>query len=373
MRVDDLRRELNEARDLLMAADPIEGRHATDVRVRRHRVQRTGLAVALVIVLIGGGVFLATRGTDDQRVFSGPSEVPHLLPEPLPGVAAGFRQFPVGGFETMTDFASVVWTDADSALPELGVNVITLSASVSGAYPTQGPVVGQAPDGRRSVFWTDRTNSYSLMARGVDQEALDQMQASVAIDGQGRLVATPPGGFSEVDRIEGAAGVSDLATGFGASTGLVDPLSAGYLALFVEQVDSSSTLAVSTMPRSRVWGLALSVTGTAEVRGHEAYQIDIRGERRTATTEGSAAVVEPTIVATILVWWEDDDTVVTVVAPSANRAHEIAESLREVDDATWDTFVASVPATPTDTASVETFSSSGTAIAQVPTSTVTVP
>ncbi len=162
MRVDELRRELADARDQQTVVDSLVGRQGVARHLRRARTQRTGLAVVIVFVLVSAGVFLATRGSDEQRVISGPGDVPHYLPEPVPEGTALYQPLPGPTTGETTPGAvveQVAWTSDASATPSISSDVIVLSTSTTATRTAGRPPVVARGDTTNSAVWTDDAGS----------------------------------------------------------------------------------------------------------------------------------------------------------------------------------------------------------------------
>jgi len=372
MQVDDLRRELVEARDHLLTADPVKGRRATDRRIRRHRLQRTGVASLLVLVLIGGGVFLATRGTDDQRVISGGDELPHYLPDPLPEGSILYAESP--GPEVMSADSMraewVAWTDgpADGPRPDDRIVRVGLVAGPL-QHPAMGPEISQTAAGFSGGRVDDVGRRFFIATVGLSTDQTSEILATATTDQEGRLVVPPPQGFREVSRRS-----ADLISSYAAAspTPLADMGVHGFTAYVQDGADAGKSFGAATVPRTEVWSLAASVSlEPTEVDGEPAYLMRRFGESRSETSDGESSTERLDLGVTVM-WWVSDDVMLYVTAMSLDDANHFASSIREVDQATWDRFVASTSSP--QTASATTMISGTATIAPIgPISTVTVP
>jgi hypothetical protein len=353
MRVDELQRNLRSARDDQLAADGVAGRHGVDRYVRRARTQRTSLAVVIVLVLVSAGVFLATRGSDEQRVISGPGDVPHYLPDPIPEGTAFYQPLPgptTGETVSGAFVEQIAWTSDDSTTPSTSSDVIVLTTSTSATRTEGRPPVVARGDTTSTAVWTDGDgHSFRLSSSRVSADVFDAIVSSVTVDRDGRAQVVVPAGFREVARLAGGS-VNGTRPAL-LTVGLVELAGPGYALEFLQAADQGrQTLTVMNVPKSAVWFVRnIENAATIDVRGRSGWEAD--GGR-------------------LIFWWEDDRTLIEVVAPDADLARNLAESVGEVGDATWDAFVASAQSLPTgDQTSSQTFSSSDTAIATA----VTVP
>lgn len=326
MRIDELRNGLADERNRIAAADPTEGRHETDRRVRRHRLQRTGLAVVVVALLIGAGIVLASRGTDEQRVISGPGELPYYLPDPLPGGTITLDEYPLPTGAPRQSTQTVVFTSDTSAFPSADSPVL-LVLVITPDQPL-APTATQLNVGpiSSSAYWTDDRDAYSVIARGVGESAFRAAVASVSVQPNGQVSAVPPDGFREVLREEFPGG-SSTPGGISSVIGKT-----GYALSFDEHPSSASSLiqgpilTVSSWPRSHAWALMSQALEPTEVRGRPGYL-----ERMTGVSQPSGVV---------LIWWEREDVMVTVTGISEDDARRFADSLREIDAEEWEQFAA---------------------------------
>lgn len=363
MRVDELQRGLRSARDDQLAADGVAGRHGVDRYVRRARAQRTGLAALIVLVLVSAGVFLATRGSDEQRVISGPGGVPHYLPDPMPAGPVLFQEYPVPAPPDEAPYGSaqwVVWTNDSSDAPNAQTQLLRLSVSRVGPKPgVMEPTVTPTSRGFRAG-WTDETgNAWSLDAVGVTREDVDTAQQSAVVGADGRLAMTVPAHFREVSRRS-----LDLSFSYPPVTDspIIDPESAGFVAAFEESRYPRTSFSAFAAPRSDVWALATSYElQPIEVRGQAGYLMR-RTAQQTSGSSGSPITSTTIEIGVDLIWWETDNTLLSVTGKTEAEARALAESMRRVDDGTWEDFVLSTEPYPA-AATSQTFSSSDTAIA----------
>jgi len=85
MRIDELTRELHEARAHEPAADVSAGRDAVARAVRRHETRRVGAVALVVLVLLGGFAATVSRvGARDQGSATSTEGLPRLIPTDLP-------------------------------------------------------------------------------------------------------------------------------------------------------------------------------------------------------------------------------------------------------------------------------------------------
>jgi hypothetical protein len=286
-----------------------------------------GHALALLLAITGAELATAAC-SDDERVEQSSDPVPHLIPAPQPGAVQALHLLSSSGVPSIVG-TTVVWTDQQDDEPEPGARVIDLAVRRGELRPS-APTVTTAIDGRTVVDWTDDSGAhFILQGAGVDAATLEQMQESTTLDPDGVLRTTPPDGFHEVDHADTRRDpVVDPFSNIGR---LGDADRTGYAITFDGPADTFSIVTVLAQPRSRIWGAATRITERTTVRGRAAYQMDINGTGPEA------------YVGTVLIWWEDDDVAVTVEGPTPEAARDIAESLEDVDDATWVAFVRSAP------------------------------
>ena len=339
MRVDELQRDLASARDDQLAADVTAGRHGVDQRVRRHRVQRAGLAVVVVALLAGAGVFVATRGTDEQRVISGPGAIPHYLPDPMPEGVPWLLEFPAGSgasSDASLRVQSIVWTDGSADTPDVGSRTYSLSVRRPEVTPRFELQVVEE-DAGVTATWVD-SDGYVLTLRGVgiNRYAILAAQRSVVVDSEGRASMEVPPGFYAVTHAlyvdtPGLQGPTFPFVPSNAPNG-------GYTVRFVDHSGITIGLfEVARLEQSHAWLMhanweALTPT---EVRGRSGY-------RQVLTGSSPTDRVEPPVKGFALYWWERDDVVVSAVARTEQEARALAESLREVSEEEWSRFAASV-------------------------------
>jgi hypothetical protein len=377
MRVDELRRDLRSARDDQLAADGVAGRHGVDRYVRRARAQRTGLAVVLVLVLVSAGVFLATRGTDEQRVISGPGDVPHYLPDPMPDGLTQLDEYPIPQSVDPSQrvaVEAVALTNESSDYPTADSSLLVLTVITS---PTVGaPSAPQISIGGETsnAYWTDGERTFELLGRGIPEEDFRAAALSAGVDENGRAHLAAPSGYREVARehYPGASGVS----------GVVGPLvgNSGYVIRFDQDKPSQDSayvggrsLVVAAWPRSHAWMLMSKPLEPTDVRGHPGYLVRITGASQSASSGGSVGAAQEVDAGVLLIWWERDDLMMSVFGNNESDARGFADSLREVDAQEWERFAASVAPLEDNGGSSATFSSSGTASAASSSSIVTVP
>lgn len=296
-----------------------------DLRDRRSPWAVRLLAVAL---LIAGAELVATACGDGEGVQARSDPVPHLIPAPQPGAVQALHRLSSSGVPGIVG-TTVVWTDQQDDEPEPGARIIDLAVRRGESRPS-APTVTTAIDGRAVVNWTDDSGAhFILQGAGVDAATLEQMQESTTLDPDGVLRIAPPEGFHEVDRADTRRDpVVDPSYDIGR---LGDADRTGYAISFHGPDGTFSIVTVLAQPRSRIWGAATRITERTTVRGRAAYQVDINGTGPEA------------YLGTALIWWEDDDVAVTVEGPTPEAARDIAESLEEVDDASWTAFVRSAP------------------------------
>ena len=283
MRVDELQRDLRSARDDQLAADGVAGRQGVDRYVRRARTQRTSLAVVIVLVLVSAGVFLATRGTDEQRVISGPDDVPHYLPDPLPGGSCVLPTATRSRNRSMSGpRASVEPSRSRASHP-------TIQRGLIGVDPDCPRIVGyQEPSARQvsicgetSHCFLDRRRAQLRTARPrVPEEDFRAAASSAGVDENGRAHLVAPPGYREVR----ARAVPAAHRRHGAVGPLVGD--SGYVIRFDQDKAAPDSpyvggrsLVVAAWPRSHAWMLMSKRLEPTEVRGHAGISVASHGRQ----------------------------------------------------------------------------------------------
>lgn len=355
MRIDELQRDLASARDDQLAADALAGRRGVDRRVRRHRVQRAGLAVLVVVLLVGTGVFIASRGNDEQRVISGPGDIPHYLPDPLPAGAPTVRLYPIDEATTDTAISTVVgqyeaaWTSDPAAEPGPGSPFLLLRViPIPNEAITPRPVESQTIGDTVLSHWVDDLGrAFFVMARSVDPEQFAATLASVRLSDDGIPTLTPPPGFRQVASfgMDARAFTQDYFESAAGLLGVVDPSASGYIAAFGGLDDRiTPAIAVSTRPSSHAWLLARFEFDNVEptsVRGRAGYLRRMSYTDRVTVTSGQPPVASTRDLGVVLFWWESDGLMLATLAATEDEARAMADSLRAVGEDEWDEFLAS--------------------------------
>ncbi len=324
-------------------ADGVGGRQGVDRYVRRARVQRTGLAVVIVLVLVSAGVFLATRGTDEQRVISTPDGVAHYLPNPAPNGTPTLVELPArltGSTVSNATVERIIWTNDVSDMPTDASSVVTLTLVTPGPGGVAlrlDPVPAKIEtQGERSyVNWTDDRGRYvSLTTLRIAESDLVMIRDSIAIDDGGVLTVSVPPGYREVVRGTDDAGNYSPPLPDAISV-LLDP-APGYVLMYPGSKGVATTIAAVALPRSQAWTLAeANGIETTQVRGRRGYMLVMRADPRIPSAADHMEL------GTLLLWWEDDHTLLATVAVNEDEARALAESLRETDDETWQDLVRS--------------------------------
>jgi hypothetical protein len=380
MRVDELQRVLASARDEQLAADVLTGRRGVDRHVRRQRAERAGFAALIVVLLAGAGVFLATRGTDEQRVISGPDAVPHYLPDPMPAGTPLLREYPINESTTGTTIDHVVsrhdvaWTNDPGAQPTTNSPILLLSVTTWSnvdLVPSQGET--QVVDDGFLASWVDEQGrTWLLSGHHVASDDFASARATARLTEKGAPTVTPPTDYREVARsnTESHAFVEDYSEAVGYLLGVVDPTAPGYIVAFDSSDDRvRPAIGASARPASEVWLLAARVEGleTVEVRGRSGYLVPLKYASQSASSEGGPREVQTVDVGAIFFWWETDSLLLASLAPTAEQAEQLAHSLREVGDEAWTEFTSTATPLPNGVPFTSVGSSSGTAIASVST------
>jgi hypothetical protein len=334
VQLDELRRGLTDERDRMVTADSLEGRRRTDRRVRRHRVQRAGLVVVVLVLLVGAGVVLATRGTDEQRVISGPGDVPRYLPDPMPEGTATLDEYPLAAGAPKKSTQTVVFTSDPSALPGPDSPFLLLVVIARDQPIAETATQINVGPTSATAYWTDGRHGYSVVARGVGEPAFRAAVSSVSLEPSGRVDMAAPDGFREVLREE-YPGDPSTPGGISSVIGKV-----GYVVSFDQQLPTTSSVVrgpmftVSLWPRSHAWALMSQPLEPTEVRGQPGYLVRIKG---VAQVPGDG---QETDIGVLLIWWERDDVMMSVTGSSEADARRFAASLREVDPDDWEQFAA---------------------------------
>jgi hypothetical protein len=361
MRTDELQRGLALARAEQQSADVVAGRHGVRRHVRRQRFERAGFVALIIVLLAGTGLFLATRGTDEQRVISGPGVIPHYLPDPLPSESVLLQQYPAprGPEEaTVGTTQVIVWTNDPSSSPTDGSRVLRLVASqhtTRAAGEMKADL--QATERGFRVAWVDESGTtFSLDAIGGSQSEVEEAQASATIDANGRAVMEAPAGFREVVRR-----TYDMRASYPQvpDSSITDPEYPGFVAALEESRYPRTSFSAFATPRAESWALVAAYElEPTSIRGRAGYLVRREAQQTSATPDGGTAEFQTIEIAVALIWWETDSVVLSVTGKTEGEARVLAESLRLADARTWTNFVESSEPFPSNESTRSSVSSS---------------
>jgi hypothetical protein len=371
MRVDELERALEQARDDQPRGDVIAARRVVDGRVRRARVGRA-VAVCTAVLLLGMGVAMAARGNDSHEVVSANGGLPHLLPSPMPEGEAVVFDAPTG-FQRQdanrATYVEVVWTDDPSDLPTPSSRVLRLSVHdlPDIALPPSEPADPIESSGSISTHWVENGRWIGLSGYPVDRALFDRALAAARVSATGELSFVGLEGFRQVARaVHDQTAPSQSLMTAGMNADLLLGGEPGYAVAFGDRADQfRPSMVVRRVGKSEAWLRypLLTRERVEMVRGRMAYrEAVLEGDPVTVTaTCGEAAdgdSMECTPegayerAASMLTWWEQEDLQVVVTAHTPEEARAIAESLVEVSDAEWAAFLSA--ATPAEVLTMPT-------------------
>lgn len=355
------------------------------------RARRSTLGVVLVCALALVAVACSgDEGAPGARLDVGSGELARYVPSyvpydlPLAGVTES-EELMATRTDMMRDGANLVvaWTDDPDDYPDADSRIIALSVAPPNPdrRPPPPPPVshpnfrgdpdnylpphGEAPiphvssQGRwLSTDWVaDDGQEVGLSSVGLDEAAFTQVRESVVLSPGAGLNVTLPDGFREVTRLEWEGGVpSSGALTVPFFSDVSQPhYSAGFASGPLGQPPFASYSVGKSSP-SMVWISAVTPgppPTAVEVAGHSGYERAM-GLFDELTPEMEAAFqadpeqrrnVEYLQGLVFLQWWVGD-VAFTVSASPAAEARRMAESLQEVDEAEWQTFVASATGAP---------------------------
>jgi hypothetical protein len=366
MRIDELERALEQARDDQPPGDVMAARRVLDGRQRRARVGRA-VAICTVVLVFGMGVAIAARGNDNHEVVSASGGLPHLLPSPMPEGEAVVFDAPTGyqlPDANRPTYVEVVWTDDPSDLPTPASRVLRLSVHnlPDIVLPPTEPAVPVESSRGTSTRWVDENgHSVVLVGYSVERALFDRAVAAARVSATGEPSFVGLDGFRQVARAvrdQTAPGQSLLAGGMNAD--LLLSGEPGYAVAFGDRADQfRPSIVVRRVAKSDAW-LRYPILASEQVemvRGRTAYRESaLHADHCVLTPELESPECTPgDLVASTLTWWEEDDLQVAVSAHTPEAARALAESLVEVSDAEWDAFLST--ATPAEVLTMPTTTS----------------